>query len=155
MRRNGGSKQDMEKNTFSARVKEIAEKAPKLFALESDYMADLEMIADVERNYNLKLPCSYIEFVQQYGGGYFGFIVVFSCDCNGRFYIRNKISAEWVEERKFLPVIDLETGDYIGFRIKDGSCQSEVSLYLHEENSFRDTGLDFYEALLKYGLKSF
>lgn len=82
-------------------------------------------------------------------------IVVFSCDCNGRFYIRNKISAEWVEERKFLPVIDLETGDYIGFRIKDGSCQSEVSLYLHEENSFRDTGLDFYEALLKYGLKSF
>lgn len=144
----------MENNIFNMKVKEVAEKKPKLFAIDSDDIACVEKIAVVENYYNIKLPCSYKEFVQQYGGGYFGFIIVFSCDCNGMFYIIDKISVEWVKKKSFLPVIDLETGDYIGFKIIDGICQSVVSLYSHEEDSFQDIGMDFYEILIKYGLKS-
>lgn len=143
----------MERNIFNMKVKEIAEKKSKLFALDSDDIASAEMIAVVESYYNIKLPYNYKEFVQQYGGGYFGFTIVFSCDCNGMFYIINKISVEWVRKRSFLPVIDLETGDYIGFKISDGICQSAVLLYAHEEDSFQNIGMDFYEALLKHGLK--
>ena len=47
------------------------------------------------------LPDSYKDFVSQYGGGYFGFIVVYSCDCNGMFYIEDNVLKEWVAEKCF------------------------------------------------------
>ena len=41
----------MDKQNFHVKVKEIAAKNPRLFALESDNRADDEMIKDVERYY--------------------------------------------------------------------------------------------------------
>ena len=53
----------------------------------------------------------------------------------------------------FLPVVDLETGDLLGFGIDAGICKSKVTLYSHEEEALQGMQMDFYEALLKYGLK--
>ena len=144
----------MEKSDFDEKIRKIAQSRPRLFALDADGTASAEMIADVERYYGIKLPDSYKEFVQRYGGGYFGYTVVFSCDCKGAFYIRKKVSKEWMIEKNFLPVIDLETGDYLGFSVKEEGSSDTLLLYLHEEDCLQDTGIDFYEALLKYGLKS-
>ena len=56
----------------------MSEKKPRLFALESDAKVDIEKIEDVEKYYDIILPDSYKDFASQYGGGYFGFIVVYS-----------------------------------------------------------------------------
>ena len=142
----------MDKNIFDNKVKEMVEKKPGLFSLHSDNMASTAMIKDVEEYYNIILPDSYKEYLKQYGGGYFGFIIVYSCDCNGMFYIKNKVAKESALENAFLPIIDLETGDLIGFKILGGKCQNTVALYLHEENKLQDLGMDFYDVLLRYGL---
>lgn len=142
----------MDKIIFDNKVRDIAEKRPRLFALHSDNMASTAMIKDVEEYYNLKFPDSYKEYLKQYGGGYFGYIIVYSCDYNGMFYIKNNVAKELVLERAFLPIIDLETGDFIGFKIVGGKCQNTVAMFLHEENELQDLRIDFYDALLEYGL---
>ena len=143
----------MDRISFQNKVREMSEKKPRLFALESDAKVDIERIADVEKYYDIILPDSYKNFVSQYGGGYFGFIVVYSCDCNGMFYIKDNVLKEWVVKKSFLPVVDLETGDLLGFEIDAGICKSKVTMYLHEEESLQEMQIDFYEALLKFGLK--
>ncbi|MBQ8262782.1 MAG: SMI1/KNR4 family protein [Lachnospiraceae bacterium] len=143
----------MDRISFQNKVKEMSEKNPTLFALETDVKADIEKIEDIEKHYDIILPEAYKDFVRQYGGGYFGLVVVYSCDCSGMFYLKDNISKEWVEEKCFLPVIDLETGDFLGFEIDAGICKSKVTLYLHEEVSLQKMELDFYEALLRFGLK--
>lgn len=120
----------MDRHNFENMVREMMERKPKLFALESDNKASIEMIEIVEEYYEIKLQDSYKNFVNQYGGGYFGFIVVYSCDYNGMFYIKDNVLKEWVLERSFLPVIDFETGDFLGFKIENGVCQNIVVLYL-------------------------
>ena len=142
----------MDSIIFQNKVNEIMKEKPRLFALESDIKANREMIELVENYYNVLLPDTYKDFVKQYGGGYFGFIIVYSCDCNGMFYIKDKVLKEWVLEKKFLPIVDLETGDFLGFEITDGVCQDTVALYSHEEDEVEELGIDFYGALLKYGL---
>lgn len=120
---------------------------------ESDAKVDIEKMEDVEKYYDIILPDTYKDFVSQYGGGYFGFIVVYSCDCNGMFYIKDNVLKEWVVEKCFLPVVDLETGDFLGFEIDAGICKSKVTMYSHEEEALQEMQIDFYEALLKFGLK--
>lgn len=143
----------MDRISFQSRIRELAEKNPRLFALESDAKVDIEKIEEVEKYYEITFPDSYKDFACEYGGGYFGFIVVYSCDCNGRFYIKDNVLKEWVIEKSFFPVIDLETGDFLGFEIDDGICKNKVTLYSHEEEEMQEMQMDFYEALLKYGLK--
>ena len=43
--------------------------------------------------------------------------------------------------------------DLLGFEIDAGICKSKVTLYSHEEEALQGMQMDFYEALLKYGLK--
>lgn len=143
----------MDATSFRNKIIETAEKKPKLFALESDAKVSIEEIESVEKYYNIILPDSYKDFVNHYGGGYFGFIVVYSCDSNGMFHIRDNVLREWVAEKSFLPVIDLETGDLLGFKINNGICKHNITLYLHEEDSLQEMQIDFYEALIKIGLK--
>lgn len=94
----------MDRISFQNKIRKMIEKPSRLLALESDAKVII-------------LPDSYKDFVSQYGGGYFGFIVVYSCDCNGMFYIKDNVLKEWVKEKSFLPVVDLETGDFLGFEI--------------------------------------
>ena len=142
----------MDKINFENKIKEVIAKKPKLFALESDNKANDENIYNIEEYYKIKLPDHYKEFVKQYGGGYFGFIVVFSCDEQGMFYIKDYISEKWIQNKLFFPIIDFETGDFIGFKVKKGICENTVSLYSHEEDKLVELKIDFYDALLKYAL---
>lgn len=143
----------MDKIEFKNKVTEMMEIKPILFSLDSDNKACEEIIINVEEHYNIKLPDDYKEFLKDFGGGYFGFIVVLSCDCNGKFYIKNRVSREWVLNKSFLPAVDLETGDFIGFKVESGICESNVSLYSHEEDELTDLKINFYDVLFKYGLK--
>lgn len=93
-------------------------------------------------------------FLCSYGGGYFAYTVVYSCDANSSFYLPNNVSKEWIAKHSFLPVLDFETGDFGGFRIENGVCKDMFGIYLHDtEEIMEESECDFYSALLKYGLK--
>ncbi|GFI09303.1 hypothetical protein IMSAGC007_01764 [Lachnospiraceae bacterium] len=144
----------MDSLNFKNMIKEFSNKRPLLLSLNTDQKAAEEMITDVEKYYDIKLPKQYKEFVKDYGGGYFGFIVVFSCDHNSMFYIKDNVAKNWIYEKNFIPIIDLETGDFWGFEIKEGICQKTVGLYSHEEDEIQESTMDFFDVLIKYGFKS-
>ena len=58
----------MDRISFQNKVREMSEKKPRLFALESDAKVDIEKIEDVEKYYDIILPDSYKDFARQYGG---------------------------------------------------------------------------------------
>ena len=110
------------------------------------------MIQRVEDHYQTALPESYRAFVQRYGGGYFGAILVFSCDAEGEFYLLDHIDKDWVTRQAILPVIDLETGDHLGFPIRAGSAEDIMVWYDHDQKAQRPADQDFFELLLQLGL---
>ena len=143
----------MEIDEFDSKVSAITARRPQLLALERDRKATEEMVDCVEAYYHqMRLPESYKAFVQRYGGGYFGAVLVFSCDAAGAFYLPDHAGKEWVTQHAFLPIIDLETGDYLGFPIREGSVEDTIAWYDHEENAWRETDRDFLELLLEQGM---
>ena len=46
----------MDRISFQNKVREMSEKKPRLFALESDAKVDIEKIEDVEKYYDIILP---------------------------------------------------------------------------------------------------
>ena len=143
----------MEKKEFDELIQRVKEKKPKIFGLEADEIPTVTDIEKVEEYYKIVFPKSYKEFVLQYGGGYFAFTVVYSFDKQSLFYIKNNVTTEFVNTNQMFPVIDFETGDIAGFRIKDGICEDSMMLYNHEEKMLSELRIDLYETLVKYGLK--
>lgn len=112
-------------------------------------MGEIELI---EKYYGIVFPASYKEFLLQYGGGYFAHTVVYSLDKQSSFYVKNNITTEFIKDKNIFPVIDFETGDVAGFKIDKGICEDSIIIYLHEENAICDLHMNFYDALVKYGL---
>ena len=59
----------MDSLNFKNMIKEFSNKRPLLLSLNTDQKAAEEMITDVEKYYDIKLPKQYKEFVKDYGGG--------------------------------------------------------------------------------------
>ena len=138
---------------FEELTQKVKNKNPRWFGLESDCVPIVEDIELLEKYYGIKFPNSYKEFILQNGGGYFAFTIVYSMDEQSSFYIKNNVEVEFVKEKKFLPIIDFETGDMAGFKINAGMCEELVALYYHEEDVIIDLNIDLYDALAKYGFK--
>ncbi len=124
---------------------------PILFGLETDSIPQKNDIENIENYYNIILPESYINFLMEFGGGIFVFIIVYSLDKESVYYLKHNVQRDFVRNKKFLPVIDFETGDVAGFRIKNNKCESMITIYNHEEEKMTDLNLDFYDAIVKYG----
>lgn len=89
-----------------------------------------------------------------YGGGYFAYTVVYSCDNESDFCILKNVDKEWVDKYNLFPIIDFETGDLGVFKVDDRVCEDFVYILVHgEENVDLHGQYDFLQALAKYGLK--
>lgn len=143
----------MDKKEFDELIQRVKEDKPKIFGLDADEIPTITDIEMIEKYYGIVLPKSYKEFVLQYGGGYFAFTVVYSFDKQSSFYIKNNVAIEFINTNQIFPIIDFETGDIAGFRIKDGICEDSMILYNHGEKVLRELKIGLYEALVKYGLK--
>ncbi len=124
---------------------------PILFDLEMDNIPLNSNIRHIESYYNIALPESYKKFLLKFGGGNFAFTIVYSLDEQSVYYIKNNVLRDFVSNTNFLPVIDFETGDVAGFRIKNNKCESTMTMYNHEDKKMSDLNLDFYELIIKYG----
>ena len=145
----------MEFVEFINKVESVKKSTPILFELDSDRMASELDLDKIEMYYGIKFPESYKMFLKKYGGGYFAYTVVYSCDSNSNFYILERVAKDWVEKNNFFPVIDFETGDLAGFRVRDKVCENRISVFDHDVGDIVVCKeCDFFEALVLYGLKS-
>ena len=141
----------MEFSEFYDIFEEQKRKRQIYFSLPKDKEASIEDISKVENELGVVLPSQYKDFVQYFGGGYCGLTKVYSCDPTGDFYILNHVTKNNVDRICFLPIIDLETGDMLGFKVSDGICSTDTYILSHDRNYSLETDCeDFFLTILKH-----
>lgn len=145
---------NMDFEEFCHLIKEYKQRYPKLFELEADKTVDDHCISVVEKEYGLSFPDSYKNILKHIGGGYFGYIVIFSLDRNGLHDLTKHVSSQMIRERSILPVVNLETGDYIGYEIKDNVCTENLLLWNHDGDIKNYIEKNIYEVIITCGLKN-
>jgi hypothetical protein len=141
-------------NEFSKIVAEIRDKRPIWFGLESDPPSTDLDIDEIEKALSIKLPDEYKQFIKMFGGGYFAFTIVYSGKEGSEWNIimRNK-DAGIIDSKAFMAVSENGVGDYYGFKVKDGKCESEITFYDHEDDNLKSTGYkDLFDYLIRIGL---
>lgn len=144
----------MDYNDFMREINLIKRERPGLFELERDAIVSDDVVDTIEQFYGITFADSYRKVMKNIGGGYFGFIVIYSLDANGLFYLKSNVTKGMIESMQMLPVIDLETGDYIGYEINDGQCTERLFVWDHDENRKIEIQDDFYSVLINRGLKN-
>jgi len=144
----------MNRKEFSSIVQDLKKTRPIWFGLESDPEGTDSEISEVEKELLIRLPKEYKEFVQDFGGGYFGFTNVFSVNNQSEWYIVElNRQTGLLGSHSLLIISDNQTGDYFGFNVENGVCSSNIMFYDHETNQIEKTDYNnLYEYLLKVGL---
>lgn len=145
----------MEFYEFYEKVTEIKNKRPIWFGLESDIVASDKEIYHAEKSLALLFPEDYKQFVKAFGGGYFAFTVIYSVQQKSEWSIisKNK-NCELIKSHDFISFSDNQCGDYYGFRVKSGRCDSEIYFYDHETQKVKRTNfINIFEFILKTGLQ--
>lgn len=141
----------MDFETFKKVIAKTKTEKPLLFELEHDNIPTMEEVITFQKQYQIVLPEKYIQFLLNFGGGYFGYANIYSLDKNSDFFISNHNP---VIVKDFLFVADNGCGDNYAFRIQGSKCNEEIVFCDHEDNSVHDTGFsDILEYLTKIGLK--
>lgn len=139
---------------FCEIIETIRLKNPILFELSSSYHPTDNDFYIIQRKYNIFFPDDYMRFYKKYCGGYFGFITLFTYDEQDDLYILNHNSSELVKKSGFFAVCDMETGDYIGYKILNGKCSTELYYYDHELRSLYDSQYnDLLDFILREGFR--
>jgi len=127
---------------------------PIWFALEAEKRAEEMDIANTEKLYNIHLPLEYKLFLKEYGGGFFSFVTVYTCNENSDFYIKSKNPVEAVNKNKFIAISDNGVGDLYGFSITNNKCDDKISMFSHEKHEVQGTKYkNLYNFLLSKGLQ--
>ena len=142
----------MEFSAFNEIVDRLRKNNKVMFALSNDSIATETELVKVEDYYQINLPKDYTKFLQTYGGGYFGYTIIYSCDSCSRFYLFDNVDIDWVKEYHFFPIIDFETGDLAGYRVNGQNCEKLISLFCHDDNSITDCYVNLFDFILKHGL---
>ena len=139
---------------FCVLVEHYKRSKPHLFELGVDCTVDDRQISIIENEYGIVFPDSYKKLLKNIGGGYFGFIALYSFDQNSPLDFTKYVSVKLIEELKLLPVVDLETGDYIGYEVKDNTCTEKLFVLNHDDNSKRTLDKNIYEILISCGMEN-
>ncbi len=114
-----------------------------------------EEIAHAEQEIGVRLPQDYVFFLQRFGGDIFGYVEIFSVKSNSKSYVL------WDQppvtgERNFVAFSADGWGNYYGFRVVDGVCDSKVSFWNHElDGDIRETEYsDIFEFIVDTGLSN-
>jgi hypothetical protein len=110
-------------------------------------------IQQVERELSAVLPPEYREFMLEYGGGEFmsvDLVPIRSDDPRepGLVEVNRR---EAVAD--FIVVSPVGTGDWRGFEVRDGVCDSKVAFWYHDTGEAEIEFTDFYEYLSRQGLR--
>jgi hypothetical protein len=103
-------------------------KKPRLFQFaEPDRPASLKEIRNVERSVGTTLAKSYRQFLQEFGGGCFGLLTVFSADPTSEWYLPNRVRAtRELLPKELLTISDDFAGGFYALKVQDGKAQERV-----------------------------
>lgn len=136
---------------FEKIVKECKDKHPIWFSLDSNELATEKDIEKIQKYFNVKLPFDFIYYLKKYGGGNFAFSYVYSAISGSEWYIIDKNKHEI---DNFIVFSDNGAGDYYGFRVENGKCESRVSVYNHDDSNIVQTQfINVYDFLVKIALR--
>lgn len=113
-------------------------------------------MADFEKTHRIRLPEKYKQLLRTYGGGLFGFSVLFSLDPAGRYSLEEENRFQGaLGPGKYLYVSDNGCGDLYGFRIDAaGQCSDRLFFYDHEVDEVSETEYaDLLEYLVENGIR--
>ena len=144
----------MDWEEFESIVNEMKKKRPKWFELDSDPPCTKSDLTEIEKDLSVQLPSEYKIFLQNIGGGYFAFVSVFSGAKDSEWYVTTQNEqAGTLKKHSFLAVSDNEVGDYYGFIVENGVCESRVSFFDHEDSKVKKTEYEnFFNYLVEVGL---
>ena len=133
---------------FTEIVGNVKTKHPHFFELEHDKIPTMEDVLAFQEQYQIILPEKYIQFLLNFGGGYFGFAIIYSLDKDSYFSIYNHNPAQ---VKDLLFIADNECGDYYAFQIENGKCSEEIVFYDHDNNAVKQKAVfpDIFEYLVK------
>ncbi len=116
---------------FRAIDQEARLSKPKLFSLATpDALASVEALDNLQRAIGVILPISYRGFLNEFGGGNFGLVTVFSADPNSEWFLPNKYDeARRYVEKRMLPYSDDFAGGLYVLEIVDGLAKEPVFYY--------------------------
>lgn len=106
-------------------------------------------IEEVEKQMNCKLPISYKDFCMVYGGGYFGFVIIFSMDKLGEWFILDKIKeSNYYLPKNYLPFSDDQAGGLYCFKIENNIVIDEIYYIDSWGGVVKSKEKDFYNFLI-------
>ena len=136
---------------FKEYIEQAKEKKPKLFGLGHDRIVSEDEISAFEAAQGISLSRSHKETLKEFGGGYFGFTILYSLDEGSDFYISKQMQ---YAPDGCIPVSDNGCGDVYVQRLENGKCLERLYLYEHAEGRLTETKYgDILEYLVEKGLK--
>lgn len=135
----------MTKDEFEALVAERMARRPHWFELDRDGPATDEELAQLESNLGAQLPRQFRDFLLSHGAGMFAFLKVLGPKRGTGWEVSAHRHGLPVD---FVPVADLETGDFYGHRVVDRRCDDEVTIWDHETGAIRPTQFDDFYSLV-------
>jgi len=106
-----------------------------------------EGLVEIEEDLKVKFPKEYKDFIFEYGGGYFAFSNIYSLEKKSCWNIADLNHTYNGIRDNYLLFSENECGDFYGFKVVDGFCQSNIYFYDHEEDKWESTS---YSNLFEY-----
>lgn len=145
----------MDFEEFKEFVENTKKQHPVWFGLPSDSQSTEESIMFAEKKMDAVFPNQYKEFLKEYGGGYFGFTVIYSLDDASDWNLINKNEENNHIRSDFLIFSENELGDFFGFHIDNGKCGPSLYFFDHETQKWSETKfVSFIQYVEKKGLSS-
>ncbi len=131
------------------------EKKPRLFLrFPCDEPASIVMLKELENIIGSKLCQSYHDFLENFGGGRFGYTVIFSADPKSDWYLPKRLEkARSYLPSDLLPFSDDFAGGVYAFQIVDNICLDKV-FYWNTDGGLKETehsNIFEYTAVEAYG----
>ena len=138
---------------FKALVNSLKLNHPIWFDLDSDKLPSILEIKVAQERLNITLPKDYIDFINEFGGGYFALSNVYSLEAGSDWNIVDQNLKYANICKDYIIISENGTGDFYGYKVEDGVCKPHIHFYDHDEDSWQETEFfNLFEYLDKLGL---
>ncbi|BCU78069.1 SMI1/KNR4 family protein [Luteolibacter sp. LG18] len=144
----------MTKSEFHQKLIEAKQQRPKVFGSTTpDPLASDDQIDTLENIIGCKLEGSHREFLQEFGGGDFGFGVLFCANPESEWFLVSHLNQR-SRDLSFIPVSDDFAGGVYGFLAKNGRCEPPLLVLDHESGDLIKTDFhNVFDFMDRYALR--
>ena len=145
----------MDFQAFKELVEKTKNEHPVWFGIESDEIPDEAAVTEAEVKLGAKLPTDYKKFIFEYGGGYFAFSNVFSLEDGSDWHLVDQNYKYDAIHNGYVLVSENGSGDFYGFKVVDGVCESQIYFYDHEVELWQESPYSsIFDYLEKFALSN-